>query len=175
MHERLMTLRNSPTDSKLQSKIQTGAKFITICLAILHTVAYKCQRTKNILLHEQVPDLVVNTIQLVPNNDKLSCYAVRLLKVLSVCQNNKARFRIRFSDRPIDMIGRASICNLLKARIVECGGITTLGNLIEINMSQQNTRRSSKSDTNIVHALWTLRNLSDEASRQPREFRKACT
>ena len=87
-----MTLRNSPTDSKLQSKIQTGAKFITICLAILHTVAYKCQRTKNILLHEQVPDLVVNTIQLVPNNDKLSCYAVRLLKVLSVCQNNKARF-----------------------------------------------------------------------------------
>ena len=92
MHERLMTLRNSPTDSKLQSKIQTGAKFITICLAILHTVAYKCQRTKNILLHEQVPDLVVNTIQLVPNNDKLSCYAVRLLKVLSVCQNNKARF-----------------------------------------------------------------------------------
>merc|ERR1712131_48075 len=145
MHERLMTLRNSPTDSKLQSKIQTGAKFITICLAILHTVAYKCQRTKNILLHEQVPDLVVNTIQLVPNNDKLSCYAVRLLKVLSVCQNNKAR-------------------------IVECGGITTLGNLIEINMSQQNTRRSSKSETNIVHALWTLRNLSDEASRQPREF-----
>ena len=84
MHERLMTLRNSPSDSKLQSKIQTGAKFITICLAILHTVAYKCQRTKNILLHEQVPDLVVNTIQLVPNNDKLSCYAVRLLKVLSV-------------------------------------------------------------------------------------------
>ena len=49
----------------------------------------KCQRTKDQLLHYAVPDLVVQIVQELSTNDKLAYHATRLLKVLSVCPNNK--------------------------------------------------------------------------------------
>ena len=108
---------------------------------IIPFIAYKCQRTKDRLLHEGVPDSVVTIIQVLHANDKLSYCATRLLKVLSVCPNNKAR-------------------------IVESGGIYILGNVIDMNLQSETPRRQ----TNTLHALYTLRNLSDEASKRSREI-----
>jgi hypothetical protein len=83
----------------------------------------------------------VNIIRVLHANDKLSYCATRLLKVLSVCPNNKAR-------------------------IVESGGIFILGNVIDMNLQSETPRRQ----TNTLHALYTLRNLSDEASKRSREM-----
>jgi len=83
----------------------------------------------------------------VQDNEKLMLYSTKLLKVLSVCPNNKAK-------------------------IVESGGIARLGNLIKMRIqAAPDSKPNIATNYNkiILHALWTLRNLSDEASRQPRE------
>ena len=127
-------------------------------MAIIYTVAYKCQRTKDQLLHYAVPDLVVQIVQELSTNDKLAYHATRLLKVLSVCPNNKVFFFF-FENQS----------KIIKARIVEAGGIVSLGALIESNLNPTNmeNRTAKAKSTNTIHALFTLRNLSDEAARQP--------
>lgn len=62
-----------------------------------------------------------------------------------------------------------SVCPSNKAKIVECGGIAALGKLIRDRFDQNKSSVQGNYQKIIVHALWTLRNLSDEASRQPRE------
>ena len=127
--------------------MQSTKKFLTICVDILKCVAFKCQMTKNQLLHERVPEVLVEMISVL-DNEKLLLYSTKLLKVLSVCPN-------------------------IKAKIVESGGIATLGNLIKIRIDAIcKPHIPTNYQKIIIHALWTLRNLSDEASRQPREVTK---
>lgn len=140
--ERVLKTRvdqNQPVDPKL---IQNMAKFVIICVDCLRCVSFKCSRTKKVLLHEHVPEILVELLQrpvAYPTNGKLGLYITRLLKVLSVCQYNKPR-------------------------IVECGGISAIGHVIK------NALTDSKNSSKIlIHALLTLRNLSDEANRQPKQ------
>jgi hypothetical protein len=66
-----------------------------------------------------------------------------------------------------------SVCPNNKPKIVECGGIAALGNLIRTRIVHENARlHMPPSHQKIsLQALWTLRNLSDEALRQPREVK----
>ena len=147
MNERFYQNRNNPVAERNQdTKVQSTKKFLTICVDILKATAFKCQLTKNQLLHERVPEVLVEMIS-VQDNEKLMLYSTKLLKVLSVCPNNKAK-------------------------IVESGGIATLGNLIKMRIvPDAKPHIPTNYQKIILHALWTLRNLSDEASRQPREVR----
>ena len=54
--------------------------------------------------------------------------------------------------------------NLIRGQIVECGGITAIGFVITNCMSDPNVMKKV-----LLHALLTLRNLSDEANRQPKQ------
>ena len=95
------------------------------------------------LLHERVPEVLIEMISNL-ENEKLVIYTTKLLKVMFVCPSNKAK-------------------------IVECGGIAALGKLIRDRFDQNKSSVQGNYQKIIVHALWTLRNLSDEASRKPRE------
>ncbi|CBY34214.1 unnamed protein product, partial [Oikopleura dioica] len=142
--ERIVQTRaqNDMRSSMDQKLIQSMAKFVIICVDILRCVSFRNEPTKKVLLHEHVPEMLVELLYrpvALPSNGKLGLYITRLLKVLSVCKLNKSK-------------------------IVECGGITAIGFVITNCMSDPSVMKKV-----LLHALLTLRNLSDEANRQPKQ------
>lgn len=64
----------------MTTKIQSANKFLLICVDILKIVAFKCPSTKNQLLHERVPEVLIEMISNL-DNEKLLIYTTKLLKV----------------------------------------------------------------------------------------------
>ncbi|CAG5112497.1 Oidioi.mRNA.OKI2018_I69.chr2.g6709.t1.cds [Oikopleura dioica] len=139
----LQTRAQNENRSQIDQKmIQSMAKFVIICVDILRCVSFRNDATKKALLHEHVPEMLVELLYrpvALPSNGKLGLYITRLLKVLSVCKLNKPK-------------------------IVECGGITAIGFVITNCMGDPAVMKKV-----LLHALLTLRNLSDEANRQPKQ------
>ena len=86
--------QNDMRSSMDQKLIQSMAKFVIICVDILRCVAFRNVPTKMVLLHEHVPEMLVELLYrpvALPSNGKLGLYITRLLKVLSVCKLNKPK------------------------------------------------------------------------------------
>ena len=72
MNERFYQNRPTPTAERPNpdTKAQSTKKFLTICVDILRCVAFKCQLTKNQLLHERVPEVLSFKNARIPDTTK---------------------------------------------------------------------------------------------------------
>lgn len=107
---------------------RNNVKFLAITTDCLQILAYGNQESKLIILASGGPAHLVRIMQTY-TYEKLLWTTSRVLKVLSVCQNNKPA-------------------------IVEAGGMTALG----LHLGHQSNRL-------VQNCLWTLRNLSDAATK----------
>lgn len=107
---------------------RNNVKFLAITTDCLQILAYGNQESKLIILTSGGPAHLVRIMHTY-TYEKLLWTTSRVLKVLSVCQNNKPA-------------------------IVEAGGMTALG----LHLGHQSNRL-------VQNCLWTLRNLSDAATK----------